>query len=237
TGQIEPKILTKDIRTFGGLRVGISISICDFQENGSKIWSGKFSVMELKACAGGRYIVTAESDANTIIFVTKRPVGFDNFVIQIDPLEDLTDLPELDYCLLGPSTVFTQKPKVGEKIQVNVGGLWHDVKVTEVNDKDVKYVNWSSTENLEVSEDVIYLEDSEDVIGFSDDMYITAEKGERRNWCPWKDGITKWDIRPYRCLHVGDLVEAPVVYPDYNYCYHSLEESQLYLTARIIEVE
>ncbi|CAG8711418.1 178_t:CDS:2, partial [Cetraspora pellucida] len=154
-----------------------------------------------------------------------------------DQHEDLKDFPELEYCLLGPSTVFRQEPKVGEKIQVKVDELWHDVKVTEVNDNDVKFANWSFVD----AEDTESIEDSEEVFGFAEQTLINLEKGENRSWCPWKDddgkGITKWDIRPYRCLHVGDLVEVPVVYPDYKYCYYSLEDSQLYLPARIIEVE
>ncbi|CAG8516557.1 17805_t:CDS:2 [Racocetra fulgida] len=227
TGQIEKKLLTKDIRMLGGLRIGISISIRYTLENSSKVWSSIFSVIELKACAGGRYIVTARSDVNTIVFVTMPPVGFDHFVIQTDQHEDLKDLPELEYSLLGPSKVFRQKPKDGEKIQVNVDGLWHDVKVTKVDDKDVEYVNWSSVDVIPV-ENTENIDDSEDVIGFSEQNFTELERGEKRSWCPWKDdnneGVTKWDIRPYRCLHVGDLVEAPV-------------DSQLYLPARIIEVE
>ncbi|CAG8548649.1 12138_t:CDS:2 [Racocetra persica] len=239
TGQIEKKLLT-DIRILGGLRIGISISIRYTLENNSKVWSSDFSVIELKACSGGRYIVTARSDAKTIVFVTMPPVGFGHFAIQTDQHEDLKDLPELEYSLLGPSTVFRQKPKDGEKIQVNVDGLWHDVKVTKVDDKDVEYVNWSSADVIPV-EDTENIDDLEDVIGFSEQNFTELERGEKRSWCPWKDdndeGVTKWDIRPYRCLHVGDLVEAPVVYPDYKYRYHSLEDSQLYLPARIIEVE
>ncbi|CAG8587401.1 17164_t:CDS:2, partial [Dentiscutata heterogama] len=237
TGQIERKHI-KDIRMLGGLRIGVSISIRSTLRDGSNAWSGNLSLMEHKAYAGGLYAVTAinagEED-NNIVFMTIPPVGFDDFVIQTDQHEDLKDLQEFEYSLLGPSTVFTQKPKLGEKIQIYVDGLWHDVKVTKVCDKDVEYVNWSS-EDVIPAEDTEN-EDSEDILGFTEDALIGLEKGNKRTWCPWEEEINTWDIRPYRCLHIGDLVEAPVVYPDYNYCYHSLEESQLYLLARIIEVE
>ncbi|KAF0430333.1 hypothetical protein F8M41_005537 [Gigaspora margarita] len=237
TGQIERKHI-KDIRVLGGLRIGASISIHHTLENGTNAWSGNLSVMELKAYAGGRYVVTtikAGEENTNFVFMTRPPVGFDDFVIQTGQHEDLKDLQEFEYSLLGPSTVFTQEPKVGEKIQIYVDGLWHDVKVTKVYDKDVEYVDWSSEDVIpaEDNED----EDSEEIFGFTDDALIGLEKGEKRTWCPWKEEKSTWDIRPYRCLHIGDLVEAPVVYPDYNYCYHSLEVSQLYLPARIIEVE
>jgi len=102
----------------GGLRIGTTIAIYYTLENGSNAWSGNLLIVELKACAGGRYIVTAGSKKNSIVFVTK-PIGFDDRAVQCDLLDDLTDLLEFDYCLLGPSMVFTQEPKVGEKIQVS----------------------------------------------------------------------------------------------------------------------
>jgi hypothetical protein len=49
--------------------------------------------------------------------------------------------------------------------------------------------------------------------------------------------VSNVEVRPYRCFHVGDLVEVPVIYPDYLFRYYSLEESQLYLPARIIDVQ
>jgi hypothetical protein len=74
-------------------------------------------------------------------------------------------------------------------------------------------------------------------MGFTDDQLTTLEKGESKIWCPWTRGVSNSDIRPYRCLHVGDLVEVPVTYPDYLFRYYDLEESQLYLPARIIDVQ
>ncbi|RIA98449.1 hypothetical protein C1645_798354 [Glomus cerebriforme] len=236
TGQIEKKLLSKDIRTLGGLRIGITIAVYYILENGSSTWSDNLSIVELKACAGGRYIVTAGSEANTIVFVTKPPIGFDDRTVQSDQLDDLTDLPELDYCLLGPSNVFTQEPKVGEKIQIKADGLWHDVKVTAVDGEYVEYVDWSSTvdQNSLINDTE---NDDDHTFGFSEDQLTALEKNDRRNWCPWTREITSLDIRPYRCLHIGDLIEAPVVYPDYRFHYYGLEESQLYLPARIIDIQ
>jgi len=119
TGQIEKKLLSKNVRMLGGLRIGNSIAICYTFENGSSAWSDNLLIVELKACAGGRYIVTAGSDENAIVFVTKPPSCVDDRAVQGDLLDNLAGLPEFDYCLLGSSTVFTREPKVGEKIQVS----------------------------------------------------------------------------------------------------------------------
>ncbi|CAJ0765483.1 12966_t:CDS:2 [Entrophospora sp. SA101] len=194
TGQIERKLLSKHVRMLGGLCVGASISIHYDMENSSGNWSDSLLIVELKACAGGRYIVTAGSEENTIVFVTKQPFGFNDRTVQSDLPCEFVNLPEFDYCLLGPSTIFTQEPKVGEKIQVRHLG-------TGAKKTDIK----------------------------SDGLCIS--------WCPWASGVSNLEVRPYRCLHIGDHVEAPVIYPDYLYNYHSLEESQLYLPARIMDVQ
>ncbi|PKY38115.1 hypothetical protein RhiirA4_537014 [Rhizophagus irregularis] len=233
TGQIEKKLLSKNVRMFGGLRIGITIAVCYTLENGSNAWSDNLSIVELKACAGGRYIVTAGSESNVIEFITKPPIGFDDRAVRIEyQSDDLTDLLEFDYSLLGSSTVFTQEPKIGEKIQIRTDGLWYDVRVSAVNGENVEYVDWSSTPDP--TDDA---ESDDFQMGFSDDQLTTLEKGESKIWCPWTRGVTTSDIRPYRCLHVGDLVEVPVTYPDYLFHYYDLEESQLYLPARIIDVQ
>ncbi|CAI2177195.1 17280_t:CDS:2 [Funneliformis geosporum] len=255
TGQIEKKLISKNVRMLGGLRTGISISILENLENGSSAWSENLSIVELKACAGGRYIVTAGSGDKAIVFKTKQQTDFNGRAIQSDQLDALTDLPECNYCILGPSTVFTQEPKVGEKIQIHVDGSWFDVKVTEVNGDYVKHVAWSHTPPNSPTEDTEKYEDTENgedekgddtkdddseggsLGGFTEDQLLEQEKSPEKLWCPWSKGITSWDIRPYRCLHVGDLVEAPVTYPDYLFRYHGLEESQLYLPARIMDVQ
>ncbi|GBC03682.1 hypothetical protein RclHR1_05260004 [Rhizophagus clarus] len=240
TGQIERKLLSKNVRMLGGLRIGITISVCYILENGSSAWSDSLPIVELKACAGGRYIVTAGSNNDVIEFVTKPPIGFDDRAVRIEyQSDDSTDLMESDYSLLGSSTVFTQEPKIGEKIQVRADGLWYEVRVTAVNGEYVEYVDWSSTSDpTEETESDNNTESDDDYqMGFTDDQLTTLEKGESKIWCPWAQGISNSDIRPYRCLHVGDLVEVPVIYPDYLFHYYDLEESQLYLPARIIDVQ
>ncbi|CAG8699714.1 13850_t:CDS:2, partial [Funneliformis mosseae] len=252
TGQIEKKLISKNVRMLGGLRTGIPISILENFENGSSAWSDNLLIVELKACAGGRYIVTAGSGDNAIVFKTKSQTGFKDRAIQSDQFDDFADLPEFDYCILGPSTVFTCEPKVGEKIQIHVDGSWYDVKVTEVNGDSVKHVAWSPTSSNSPIEDIEKDEDTEKgedggqdddsegdgyYLGFTEDEELEHKKNPDKSWCPWTEGKTSWDIRPYRCLHVGDLVEAPVTYPDYLFRYHGLEESQLYLPARIIDVQ
>ncbi|CAG8603071.1 9749_t:CDS:2 [Ambispora gerdemannii] len=229
TGQIEKKLLSENVRMLGGLRIGISIAICYALENGSCTWSDSLSIVELEACAGGRYIVTAGSKENTNVFVTKPPIGFG----QPDDSEE-TILPEFDYCLLGPSTIFAQEPKVGEKIQIKAEEYWYDYKVTAVNGENVEYVDWYSTSDT--NDNILTEDDEDDSIGFSY-QFEDLKKGNSKSWCPWTRGVSNSDIRPYRCLHVGDLVEAPVVYPDYRFHYYGLEESQLYLPARIIDVQ
>ncbi|GET02359.1 hypothetical protein RCL_jg21986.t1 [Rhizophagus clarus] len=238
--QIERKLLSKNVRMLGGLRIGITISVCYILENGSSAWSDSLPIVELKACAGGRYIVTAGSNNDVIEFVTKPPIGFDDRAVRIEyQSDDSTDLMESDYSLLGSSTVFTQEPKIGEKIQVRADGLWYEVRVTAVNGEYVEYVDWSSTSDpTEETESDNNTESDDDYqMGFTDDQLTTLEKGESKIWCPWAQGISNSDIRPYRCLHVGDLVEVPVIYPDYLFHYYDLEESQLYLPARIIDVQ
>ncbi|CAH1760070.1 5884_t:CDS:2 [Entrophospora sp. SA101] len=260
TGQIERKLLSKHVRMLGGLCVGASISIHYDMENSSGNWSDSLLIVELKACAGGRYIVTAGSEENTIVFVTKQPFGFNDRTVQSDLPCEFVNLPEFDYCLLGPSTIFTQEPKVGEKIQVrHLGtgakktdiksdGLWYDVKVTAVNGDNVEYI---STSNLNSPTSDTFTEDGDDssngdsnsssdsgdYLGLSDALLLKQKKNNSISWCPWASGVSNLEVRPYRCLHIGDHVEAPVIYPDYLYNYHSLEESQLYLPARIMDVQ
>lgn len=82
-------------------------------------------------------------------------------------------------------------------------------------------------------------EDEDDSGGFffSEEQLTQLGKGRRRIWCPWRKGIRKYDVRPYRCFHIGDSVEAPVMYPDFRFHYHILDNSTLYLPARIVDVQ
>ena len=77
-------------------------------------------------------------------------------------------------------------------------------------------------------------EDENSVGGFfSEEQLAQIGKGTRRLWRPWRRNITRYDVRPYRCLHIGDSIEAPVMYPDFRLHYHTINDSQLYLPARI----
>lgn len=79
---------------------------------------------------------------------------------------------------------------------------------------------------------------SDDYSGlFSEQMLESLGKGTRRLWRPWKRDNTKYDVRPFRCLHIGDSINAPVMYPDFRFRYHTAEISQLYLPARIVDVQ
>ncbi|CAG8724478.1 342_t:CDS:1, partial [Funneliformis mosseae] len=82
TGQIEKKLISKNVQILGRLRTGISISILENFENGSSAWSDNLLIVKLKACAGGRYIVTAGSGDNAIVFKTKLQTGFKDRAIQ-----------------------------------------------------------------------------------------------------------------------------------------------------------
>ena len=49
--------------------------------------------------------------------------------------------------------------------------------------------------------------------------------------------MKSYDLRPYRCFHIGDSIEAPVMYPDFRFHYHTTDTSHLYLPARIVDVQ
>jgi hypothetical protein len=49
---------------------------------------------------------------------------------------------------------------------------------------------------------------------FPEEQLTQLGKGTRRLWRPWRRNIIRYDVRPYRCFHVGDTIEAPVMYPD-----------------------
>jgi hypothetical protein len=72
---------------------------------------------------------------------------------------------------------------------------------------------------------------------FPEEQLTQLGKGTRRLWRPWRKSVRRYDVRPYRCFHIGDSVEAPVMYPDFRYHYHSTDKSQLYLPARIVDVQ
>ena len=72
---------------------------------------------------------------------------------------------------------------------------------------------------------------------FPEEQLTQLGKGMRRLWRPWRRNINRYDVRPYRCFHIGDTIEAPVMYPDFRFHYHFTDNSHLYLPARIVDVQ
>ncbi|KAM3546782.1 hypothetical protein ARSEF1564_000358 [Beauveria bassiana] len=241
TGQVEQKSLLKKTRPAGGICIGAPISIQCELEPGKYGWSSDTHIAEFKACFGGGYNITAGAGSNTYAFsTTPIKASFDG-MLQSGVHSD-TPTPQLDFILLGPSKVFHQAPKIGEKIQVEYDGIWHDSRVTLVIEDEIEFVDWDEIAPRAEPDTPIEdgSSDSSDDYGgcfFSEDMLETLGKGTRRLWRPWKRDITKYDVRPFRCLHIGDSIDAPVMYPDFRFHYHTAENSQLYLPARIVDVE
>ncbi|KAL0471131.1 hypothetical protein QR685DRAFT_544664 [Neurospora intermedia] len=244
TGQIERKSLSKQVRPVGGISLGATLSIRYELESGDHGWSGDLQITEFKACYGGQYIITAGVGSNAIVFST-RPVK-DSFskMLRDDDNPSSSIIPEFDCTLLGPSTAFSHPPKVGEKVQVEYDGLWYDSRVTVVDGDEIEFVDWDSA--LEQGPiDATETQDdpgSDDEYGsdgffFPEEQLTELGKGMRRLWRPWRRNIQRYDVRPYRCFHIGDTVEAPVMYPDFRYHYHVTDNSELYLPARIVDVQ
>ncbi|CAG8718056.1 15487_t:CDS:2, partial [Funneliformis mosseae] len=76
TGQIEKKLISKNVRMFSRLHIGISISILENFENSLSAWSDNLLIVKLKACVSSRYIITARLGDNAIVFKTKSQTGF-----------------------------------------------------------------------------------------------------------------------------------------------------------------
>ncbi|KAJ2905713.1 hypothetical protein MKZ38_004580 [Zalerion maritima] len=125
-------------------------------------------------------------------------------------------MPEFDSTLLGPSKVFADPPKIGEKVQIEYDGLWYDSRVTVVDSDEIR-------------DDSRDDERDSGSLFFPEEQLTQLGKGKRRLWRPWRRNITQYDVRPYRCFHIGDSVEAPVMYPDFRFHYHVTDNSQLYL--------
>ncbi|QUC15772.1 uncharacterized protein UV8b_00013 [Ustilaginoidea virens] len=214
TGQIERKSLSKQLRPIGGICVGAALSIRHELESGQHAWSCDLHVTEFKACHGG------DDDNNS----------------------SSSSLPEVDCALLGPSKVFVDPPKVGEKIQVEHDGFWYDSRVTVVDGDEIEYVDWDTlpkqgATDMPEAQDGEQDDEDGDVFSLSEELLRQFGKGTRRLWRPWQRSIKRYDVRPYRCFHIGDSVEAPVMYPDFRLHYHTLDDSHLYLPARIVDVQ
>ncbi|EGZ70965.1 hypothetical protein NEUTE2DRAFT_159242 [Neurospora tetrasperma FGSC 2509] len=224
TGQIERKSLSKQVRPVGGISLGATLSIRYELESGDHGWSGDLQITEFKACVG----------SNAIVFST-RPVK-DSFskMLRDDDNPSSSIIPGFECTLLGPSTAFSHPPKVGEKVQVEYDGLWYDSRVTVVDGDEIEFVDWDSA--LEQGPiDATETQDdpgSDDEYGsdgffFPEEQLTELGKGMRRLWRPWRRNIQRYDVRPYRCFHIGDTVEAPVMYPDFRYHYHVTDNSEL----------
>ncbi|PHH87963.1 hypothetical protein CDD83_8164 [Cordyceps sp. RAO-2017] len=244
TGQIERKSLLRQIRPIRGIAVGATLSTRHEFESGAHAWGPDLRVTEFKACYGGQYIITAGTGSNTTLFsTTPLKKSFEN-TLRRDVRNAASALPELDYLLLGPSRTFSTAPCIGEKIQIEHDGYWHDSRVTAVEDDEVEFIDWDAVPPMSdrssnaVGQDSSASdeEDNSDLL-FSPKQLTTLGTGTRRVWQPWRRNTTRYDVRPYRCLHVGDSVDAPVMYPDFRLHYHDIADSQLFLPARIIDVQ
>ncbi|KAK0767246.1 hypothetical protein N5P37_000980, partial [Trichoderma harzianum] len=243
TGQIESKSLSKQVRPIGGISIGAALSIRYELESGGHAWTSDLHITEFKACYGGQYVITAGAGSSAIVFST-RPLknSFDKMLRDDDDSSSSTT-PEFDCSLLGPSKVFANTPKVGEKVQIEYDGFWYDARVTAVDGDEIEYIDW---DNLPMQAPNIITEAQYDSQGdetdsgsffFPEEQLTQLGKGTRRLWRPWRRNIIKYDIRPYRCFHIGDTIEAPVMYPDFRFHYHVTDNSQLYFPARIVDVQ
>ncbi|OAA53708.1 hypothetical protein ISF_08647 [Cordyceps fumosorosea ARSEF 2679] len=241
TGQIEIKSLQRQIRGAGGISIGAAIAIRYELESGKHAWSSDTIITEFSTCKGGAYNITAGSGRNVIPFSTVPFVGSFDDMLHDEGETNGSTLPYYQYTLLGPSRAFWKVPGVGEKVQIEYDGLWYDSRVTEVDGDEIEFVDWDAAVSDAATPSVSGEQDGEteecDFGGlFSEEQLERLGRGTRRLWCPWKRDIARYDVRPYRCLHIGDSIEAPVMYPDYLLRYHRMEESQLYIPARIAEV-
>uniref|UniRef100_A0A0B7K6E0 Fungal N-terminal domain-containing protein n=1 Tax=Bionectria ochroleuca TaxID=29856 RepID=A0A0B7K6E0_BIOOC len=190
---------------------------------------------EFKACFGGRYSITAGAGANTYVFsTTPIKASFDG-MLQNDVHSD-APTPQLEFILLGPSKVFYQAPKIGEKIQacplldpVEYDGLWYDSRVTLVDEDEIEFVDWDQIAPRAGPDTPIEdsKSDSSDEYGglFSEQMLETLEKAPEDYGDHGRETLPR------------DSVNAPVMYPDFRFRYYKAEISQLYLPARIVDVQ
>ncbi|KAK4696579.1 hypothetical protein P7C71_g1359, partial [Lecanoromycetidae sp. Uapishka_2] len=238
TGQIERKSLSKQIRPIGGISIGAPLSIRHELESGGHAWSCDLQITEFKACYGGQYIITTGVGSSAIEFST-RPLknSFDKILRDDDNFSFSTAL-EFDYNLLGPSKVFTDPPKIGEKIQIEYEGFWYDARVMAVDGDEIEYTDWDGpTDTTQALDDSQGNESDSGSLCFPEEQLMKLGKGSRRLWRPWRRDVQRYDVRPYRCFHIGDSIEAPVMYPDFRFHYHTIDNSQLYLPARIVDVQ
>ena len=121
--------------------------------------------------------------------------------------------------------------------------FWYDSKVTVVDGDEIEFIGWDNlpkegeTSITQARDGGEAEENDSGNLCFPEEQLTQLGKGTRRLWRPWRRSIIKYDVRPYRCFHVGDTIEAPVMYPDFRFHYHVTDISQLYLPARIVDVQ
>ena len=112
-----------------------------------------------------------------------------------------------------------------------------------MDDDEIEYIDWDSlpeqvpTNITEAQDDSNGDEKDSGGLFFSEEQLTQLGKATRRPWRPWRKNLTWSFVRPYHCFHIGDSVQAPVMYPDFRFHYHITENSQLYLPARIVDVQ
>ena len=125
TGQIERKSLSKQVRPIGGISIGAPLSIRHELKGGGHAWSSDLHITEFRACYGGQYIITTGVGSSAIEFSTRPLKNFFDEILRDDDKSSFSTALEFDYNLLGPSKVFTDPPKIGEKVQVCIILLNH----------------------------------------------------------------------------------------------------------------
>ncbi|KAK4107087.1 hypothetical protein N656DRAFT_793423 [Canariomyces notabilis] len=226
TGQIERKSLSKRL------------------ESGGHAWSNDLHITEFRACYGGRYIITAGVGSTAVVFSTRPLKNSFNKMLLDDDNPSGSTIPEFEFTLLGPSKAFIHHRKLAKRFRyIEYDGFWYDSRVTVVDGDEIEYVDWDSapeqvpTDITEAQDDSEGDEKDSGSLFFSDEQLTQLGKGTRRLWRPWRRNIQRYDVRPYRCFHIGDSIEAPVMYPDFRYHYHVPNNSELYLPARIVDVQ
>lgn len=122
--------------------------------------------------------------------------------------------------------------------QIEYDGFWYDARVTAVDGDEIEYNDWGGpTNTTQALDDSQGDENDSGSLFFPEEQLIKLGKGSRRLWRPWRRNVQRYDVRPYRCFHIGDSIEAPVMYPDFRFHYHTTDTSHLYLPARIVDVQ
>ncbi|KAJ3127201.1 hypothetical protein HK098_006653 [Nowakowskiella sp. JEL0407] len=238
TGQRQLRNLSEYLRPLWGIRLGAQISIKSLEG-----WSETYTISEYLALPGGSYSVTAihsMSPKKPEVTFRTRPI--------LKPSEVHETLRELlgdtftEFHLLGSSDVFWEKPNMGQKIQVIVNDVWEDYRVvgfksysTEDDDALVLCEKWNRTDR-DVDDNPSLDDDS---MGFDNFENLAATDSAATSGILWNPSHKnfKFNIRPYRCLDVGDAVEVPVIHEDCFCKVHDLETSQLYVPGRIASID